>query len=278
MKANSSECNICNKTCGSRPSVKCSSCLKWQHTRCTKLTTMQISLYLNPNTSYICSKCLIDILPFQQVCDVEFKEMFYQNIFKQITSTLNNEPNLDDLIKPNCKYRGVEWYKKCLTNSKNQNGLSIIHFNVRSIVKNKHILEELIHELDNFPDVITISETKLNKNNINHASIQNYKFVFSNSTTNAGGVAMYILNNLKYSRRHDLEFQSVDSETVFIELNLAANKKIIVGVIYRHPTNTFNEFQDLLLQTLNKMDLEKYDYFLCGDFNIDILKHESKKI
>ena len=31
------------------------------------------------------------------------------------------------------------------------------------------------------------------------------------------------------------------------------------------------------MQTLNKMDLEKYDYFLCGDFNIYILKHESKK-
>ena len=76
--------------------------------------------------------------------------MLYQNIFKQITSTLNNEPNLNDLIKPYCKYRGVEWYKKCLTNSKNQNGFFVIHFNVRSVVKNKHILEELIHELDNF--------------------------------------------------------------------------------------------------------------------------------
>ena len=238
---------------------------------------MQILLYLNSNTFYICSKCLIDILPFQQVCDVEFKEMFYQNIFQQITSTLNNEPNLDDLIKPNCKYWSVEWYKKCLTNSKNQNDLCIIHFNVRSIVKNKHILE-LIHELDNFPDIRTISKTRFNKNNINHASIQNYKFVFSNSTINAGGVAIYVLSNLKYSRRYDLEFQSAGRETVFIELNLAANKKIIVGVIYRHPTNTFNEFQDLLLQTLNKrMDHEKYDYFLCGDFNIDILKHESKE-
>ena len=81
-----------------------------------------------------------------------------------------------------------------------------------------------------------------------------------------------------YLRKHDIECQSADSETVFIELNLAANKKMIVGVMYRHPTNIFNEFQDLLLQTLNKMDNEKYDYFLCGDFNIDILKHESKKI
>ena len=132
--------------------------------------------------------------------------MFYQIIFKQIARTLNIEPNLDDLIKPNCKYLGVEWYKKCLTKSKNQNGLSIIHFNVRSIVKNKHVLEELIHDLDNFPDIITISKTRLNKSNINHVSIQNSKFVFSNTTTNAGGVTIYILNNLKNSRRHDLEF------------------------------------------------------------------------
>ena len=48
-------------------------------------------------------------------------------------------------------------------------------------------------------------------------------------------------------------------------------------MIYTHPSNTFNEFQDLLLLTLNKMDHEKYDYFLCSDFNDDILKHESKK-
>ena len=41
-----------------------------------------------------------------------------------------------------------------------------MHFNVRSIVKNKHILEEL-HELDNFPDIIATSETRLNNHNIN---------------------------------------------------------------------------------------------------------------
>ena len=75
-----------------------------------------------------------------------------------------------------------------------------------------------------------VLDNKNSKNNISHASIQNYKFVFSNSTTNAGGVAIYRLNNLKYSRRHDLEFQSADSETVFIELNLATNKKIMIPV------------------------------------------------
>ena len=80
-----------------------------------------------------------------------------------------------------------------------------MHFNVRSIVKNKHILEEFLHEIDNFSDIIAISETRLNNHNINHASLQSYNLVFSNSSTNAGRVAIYVLSNLNYSRRHDLE-------------------------------------------------------------------------
>ena len=86
-----------------------------------------------------------------------------------------------------------------------------------------------------------------------------------------------MLSNLNYSRRHDLEFQSADSENVFIELNLTAHKKIIIGVIYRHPSTSFCEFQDLLMQTLKKMIYEKQEYFLCRDFNVDLLKHESTK-
>ena len=116
-------CNIFKKICGSQRAVKCSSCSEWQHCRCTKLTKMQISLYLNSNQSF-CSVCSNDILPFQQVCDAEFREMFYNhfdmNTFKQITSSLNDAPNIDDLIKTNCKYQNIQCYKKCLSNSKNK--------------------------------------------------------------------------------------------------------------------------------------------------------------
>ena len=130
---------------------------------------------------------LNNILPFQQVCDAEFREMFCNhfdtNIFKQITTSLSHEPNINDLIKTNCKYKNIQCYKKCLSNSKKQNDLSIMNFNVRSIVKNKHILEELLHELYNFQDIIAISETRLNNHNINHASLQSYNLVFSNSST-----------------------------------------------------------------------------------------------
>ena len=97
----------------SQGAVKCSSCSEWQHCRCAKLTKMQISLlvYLNSNQFYICSVCLNDILPFQQVCDAEFREMFYNHfdmkIFKQITTSLSDEQNIDDLIKTNIKISNV---------------------------------------------------------------------------------------------------------------------------------------------------------------------------
>ena len=40
--------------------------------------------------------------------------------------------------------------------------ISVIHFNVRSIIKNKRKIEELLYDLNKSPDIIAISETKLN--------------------------------------------------------------------------------------------------------------------
>ena len=152
-----------------------------------------------------------------------------------------------------------------------------MHFNIRSISKNKHILEDLLIELDNFPEILAISETKLNNQNVNYASIQNYKLAFTYSSSNAGGVALYILNKLNYSRRQDLEFQSTDSESVFIEIDITTHKKLVVAVIYRHPNKPYHEFQDHIMQKLNKLNHENKDYLICGDFNINLLKHETKR-
>ena len=95
----------------------------------------------------------------------------------------------------------VDWFKNCLPYSKKHLGLTIVHFNVRSILKNKHTIEELIYELDNQPDrpILAISETKLDDEKILRSHIPNYNCVSSNSSTNAGGVAFYVLNTLQYA-------------------------------------------------------------------------------
>ena len=196
-------------------------------------------------------------------------------VSKLITDCLNKEPSLDTLIKTECKYRSVEWYKKSLPNSKKQN-LSILHFNVRSIVKNKHLLEEFLHEVDQCPSILAISETKLSDNKVNQALIPNYNFLFSHSSTNAGGVGLYVRSDLISIRRQDLEFDSNESENLFVEIQLTSKKVVVIGVLYRHPASNFSKFQEQLLQTLDKLGQNKQDFVLCGDFNIDLLKQEFK--
>ena len=221
------------------------------------------------------------ILPVQRVCDAELKETFQHHCNigadKYIIDTLNDEQNIDGITNTDCKYRSIEWYKQSILNSKKQQNLSILHLNVRLVVKNKHVIEELLIELGSCPEILAITETKLNDDKLNYTSISNYSFVCCNSSTNAGGVAFYILNNLKFNRREDLEFNSDDSENLFIEVNLTKGKVFIIGVIYRHPTCSLKKFQEQFLLTLNKLANDNLDFVICGDYNINLLEHEIKQ-
>ena len=134
-------------------------------------------------------------------------------------------------------------------------------------------MEELLIELGSCPEILAITEAKLNDDELNYTSILSYSFVCCNSSTNAGGVAFYTLNSLKFNRRDDLEFNSDYSENLFIEVNLTKSKIFITRVIYRHPTSSFTKFQKQFFLTLNKSAHDNLDFVICGDYNIDRLKH-----
>ena len=64
--------------------------------------------------------------------------------------------------------------------------------------------------LSKCPEILTISKTEVNdeKIKVNCSKIPNCEFMFSNSSTKAGDIALYILNSLKYTRREDVESKS----------------------------------------------------------------------
>ena len=69
----------------------------------------------------------------------------------------------------------------------NDNSLTFLHINIRSLSKNKSLLEELMCSCNIFPDIKVIYETKLNKNsNIDLISLKNYNLHFVNSKTGSG--------------------------------------------------------------------------------------------
>ena len=61
-------------------------------------------------------------------------------------------------------------------------------------------------------------------------------------------------------------------EPIFIQISFDKKKKIIVGLIYRHPHIPINDFCDnFLIKCLNKIALLDNTCILMGEFNIDLL-------
>ena len=58
----------------------------------------------------------------------------------------------------------------------------------------------------------------------------------------AGGVGIYISSSLNAIHRSDLSFNSVETESCWIEILQEHKPSIIVGCIHRHPSSNLDNF------------------------------------
>jgi len=147
--------------------------------------------------------------------------------------------------------------------------LKIISFNVGGFSSNKHI--ELKHVIDNYPltHIICIQETKFSNTNIKlipgyNCEVKNH---ISNNNT-AGGLAIYIKNNINYEYlgvNNQLKSDgSTAIEALAIKLVIDKNRPLILVNIYSTGCH---------LETLNGLFNElrtvkgPYDVMFTGDFN-----------
>ena len=157
-----------------------------------------------------------------------------------------------------------------MNNDTNDENFSILHINSRSICKNFDSLLTLIHSLKNFSfSVIGISETWLNKNSPDVFNICDYEMIHvDRENIRGGGVALYVHKTLKYKIRNDILFPGI--ENIFVEIENKAGKNILIGALYRPPSNVLNEFIDNLDEVLDRISKESKDCYLMGDYNIDL--------
>ena len=147
-----------------------------------------------------------------------------------------------------------------------------LHMNVRSLNKNINKIDELLGLLPCSPEVMVISETKLKNINYNITSIENYHFHSSNSPTNSGGIGIYLKTPLNYKIRPDLCLNEDLVEDIWVEIKSNnCNKAYVVGGIYFHPHSSISNFQLKLESVIEKINLEGLNYFILGDFNINLL-------
>ena len=101
-------------------------------------------------------------------------------------------------------------------------------------------------------------------------NIDNYKFMRCDRNRQGGRVACYIRNDLSYNI---LSVFPWEIENIFFEILLPNSKPIIVGTIYRPPSQ--NNFLELLNSNMNKIISVDNEIYILDDFHINLFLNNS---
>ena len=67
-------------------------------------------------------------------------------------------------------------------------------------------------------------------------------------------------------------------ESLFVEICIARHKNIIIGVIYRPPSENTLEFVEKVNEIISGVTKGNKHCYITGDFNLDLLRHESHSV
>lgn len=161
------------------------------------------------------------------------------------------------------------------TYDENNSYLFVININIRSYWSNIDALESFLSALKTIPDVIVLTETWLNDNNVSTCFIEGYSEpYYTNRLTNGGrggGVLIFCKNEIENCKIENLSICSDNIESCTVSIT-SLNKKYNICAIYRPHSGNIQGFTDELGIILSHESMVNKNTILTGDFNIDLLK------
>ena len=246
-----------------------------------------------------CLLCLPELFPFGKIDDKDVKSLFANPKLQQIKNGLtykdlnylnlngiDDECSLNEALDPDINFYNDIQCKKSLYYSHNDlnkfsesihtKNLSLLHINCRSLKKNFDNLCILLNDIDLKFDIIAVSETWLKTNDdINTFSLNGFKTEFVHrESKKGGGVIIYTNEKFKTTKLDVLSFSQRNfMEAIALEIEFN-NQKINVACIYKPPKVNVKTFTDKFKDYVESLST-KNETYICGDFNINLLKHES---
>lgn len=150
-------------------------------------------------------------------------------------------------------------------------GLHIGHLNICHAINKTHEISTILNN-NNAPfHIFGFSESWLTDLNFDYeVTIPGYGLINQfRKHAKETGLLIYISDSIKYKRLFHLEKYKI--ECVWFEICIKHSASILIGFIYRHPDENihwYENFSDMIDAVL----LESKDYFILGDFNIDLFK------
>ena len=191
----------------------------------------------------------------------------------EIINSMYLSLELDDI----CSYHDLTSYKNVIPRN-STDYINVLHINARSLNKNYDQVISLIKSLPKLPDVLCISETWLNANNVHLHEIDGYNshHVYRPIDSSGGGVAIYVNIDLQSEIIKDFCVCGKNAELCSVIIILPTTS-YSVTCIYRPYSKhaKVNEFNAYIDNLLSNSFFTNNRNILTGDFNINLLEHVS---
>ena len=288
-------CRICQKNIfRNQKSIQCSKCCFWMHAKCSNISNAEFENLSNKidNVPWYCINCEVDerasIFPFGKIENEDILDVFDLESQRfadcmpayEITSHLNSLPNLSDYDIDEQMPQTIDSRYFTLPELSSMHysaaDLSILHTNIRSLSCHHEELIALCNQLTFHPDVIGVSEIWHSDNHpiTTNVDIPGYSFYKTSSSSQNGGVGLYVKSFLTAIPMNDLNISNSDFETVWIEIDSNKSKNMLFCCVYRHPSTDIENLTNHFENIFSKISLNK-PVFIMGDFNINILNYDS---
>ena len=89
---------------------------------------------------------------------------------------------------------------------------------------------------------------------------------------------MFIKDNISVSECNELHLNLQHCEDLWVKLKFKYDKSCIVGAVYRHPKQELCKFSERFEKILSILNDKKEIYYICGDFNINLLLRETNQL
>lgn len=282
-------CGVCsNPVAVTHNAIWCDLCNFWIHAKCNNTTAAEyLRLQLDEN-KWFCQKCYNAEMPFSTISHEDLKltlqgknlDLFLDpendvnlQFYRDIESALAQDDDGDNITSPYLSLGELNQMHK------NQETISTLHLNIASLNLHFGELESIISNCYVPFNFIGITETGFKDENKakTSAELSNYKHFDCCTKSSKGGARIYVSEGFHTLPRKDLqiykknEIESVVREVVY-------DKNFIVACIYKHPDADATYFQTAYSNLLDKITSENKKAIIFGDFNLDLLKAESKPI
>ena len=283
-------CSICNKNVLSNQiGIQCDSCDKWSHAKCNDLSPERYEYLATTDDScqWHCLYCTLKFhhknIPFILLDNSEIEKInnsdsmkFCESLpsFETVLETnrllpdADFEHNIPSLI--NSKYYSVNSFQKLNKHS----NLNIFHSNVNGLENKFDNLHEFLVGASTPLDIVALTETSHKNDDFfkSNVTLAGYSPFYTPTNTSKGGTALYVNSDYNPFERYDLKVQCDQYESVWIEISNKSSKNILCGCVYRHPNQDLSDFLVYLESVLKTVSNEDKEVYICGDFNVDLLK------